>query len=174
MADLRGGGRLPCAPHGPNFFQFYAVFRKFGKIVCWRPPGGLAPPPTGNPRSALYSNGYTEVWVHSHLRLSELLREPNRSTLGSVSSSDCMKCLKLFRSSPGHINFRSASLLSSNTFHGHRIITYTHLNSLKPLIHQCFLGDEPILSVIQLVTIDTMLNNNRMNIDDGLNFVTCE
>ena len=25
---------------------------KFGKIVCWRPPGELTPPPRGNPRSA--------------------------------------------------------------------------------------------------------------------------
>ena len=32
-----------------NFMQF---FTKFGKIICWRPPGGLAPPPTGNPGSA--------------------------------------------------------------------------------------------------------------------------
>ena len=37
-----------------NFMQF---LRKFGKIVCWRPPPpphprGLAPPPEGNPGSA--------------------------------------------------------------------------------------------------------------------------
>ena len=37
-----------------------------------------------------------------------------------------------------------------------------------------FLGHGPIPPVIQPVTIDTMLNNNRMNIDDGLNLVTCE
>ena len=40
-------------PWGSKFFQFHAVFRKF-----WRnhmlapPPGELAPPPRGNPRSA--------------------------------------------------------------------------------------------------------------------------
>ena len=28
------------------------LFAKFGKIICWRPPGGLAPPPTGKPGSA--------------------------------------------------------------------------------------------------------------------------
>ena len=32
-----------------NFMQFFA---KFGKVICWRPPGGLVPPPTGNPGSA--------------------------------------------------------------------------------------------------------------------------
>ena len=26
---------------------------KFDKIVCWRPPGGLVPPPRGNPGSAI-------------------------------------------------------------------------------------------------------------------------
>ena len=33
------------------------------------------------------------------------------------------------------------------------------------------MSDVPI---IQHVTIDTMLNNNGLNIGDGLNFVTCE
>ena len=32
-----------------NFMQFLG---KFGKIVCWRPPGELVPPPRGNPGSA--------------------------------------------------------------------------------------------------------------------------
>ena len=36
------------------------------------------------------------------------------------------------------------------------------------------MGDEPILPVIQSITINTMLNNNGPNIGDGLNFVTCE
>ena len=36
------------------------------------------------------------------------------------------------------------------------------------------MGDRPIEPVIQPVTIDTMLNNNGMNLGDGLNFVTCE
>ena len=40
------------APYGPKFSQFHAVFGKFGKIICWCPPEGLAPPPTGNPGSA--------------------------------------------------------------------------------------------------------------------------
>ena len=34
--------------------------------------------------------------------------------------------------------------------------------------------DGPIQPVIQPVTIDTMLNNIRPNIVDGLNFDTCE
>ena len=36
------------------------------------------------------------------------------------------------------------------------------------------MGDGPIQSIIQPVTIDTMLNNNGMNIGDRFNFVTCE
>ena len=44
------GTRPP--PRGCKFFQFHAFFGKFGKIVCWRPPGELAPPPRGNPGSA--------------------------------------------------------------------------------------------------------------------------
>ena len=45
MADLRGA-------RGPNSFNFMQFLGKFGKIVCWRPPGKLAPPPRGNPGSA--------------------------------------------------------------------------------------------------------------------------
>ena len=36
------------------------------------------------------------------------------------------------------------------------------------------MGDGPIQPVYQPATIDTMLNNNGLNISDGLNFVTCE
>ena len=32
------------------------------------------------------------------------------------------------------------------------------------------MGDRPILPI----TIDTMLNNNGLNLGDGLNFITCE
>ena len=32
----------------------------------------------------------------------------------------------------------------------------------------------PIQSVIQPITIDTMLNNKGLNFGDGLNFVTCK
>ena len=39
---------------------------------------------------------------------------------------------------------------------------------------QSIIGDGPVEPVIQPVTIDTMLNNNGLNIGDGLNFVTCE
>ena len=35
--------------HSFNFVQFLG---NFGKFVCWRPPGELAPPPRGNPGSA--------------------------------------------------------------------------------------------------------------------------
>ena len=39
---------------------------------------------------------------------------------------------------------------------------------------QSIMGNGPSQSVIQPVTIDTMLNNNGLNISDELNFVTCE
>ena len=42
----------PPLPTAQNFLNFMQFFAKFGKIICWRPPGGLAPPPTGNPLSA--------------------------------------------------------------------------------------------------------------------------
>ena len=51
------------APQGPNPFNFMQFLVKFGKIVCWRPPGELAPPPRGNPGSATV-NGHniTTQW----------------------------------------------------------------------------------------------------------------
>ena len=39
-------------PGGPNSFNFMQFLGNFGKIVCWRPPWGVAPPPRGNPGSA--------------------------------------------------------------------------------------------------------------------------
>ena len=50
MADLRGA--RPSRPPGPNSFNFMQFLGKFGKIVCWHPPGELAPPLPGNPGSA--------------------------------------------------------------------------------------------------------------------------
>ena len=53
-----GGFRVEPPAHAPppptsqKFLNFMQFFVKFGKIICWRPPGGLAPPPTGNPGSA--------------------------------------------------------------------------------------------------------------------------
>ena len=47
VADLRP------PPHGPKCSQFHAVFGKFWQYHrLASPPGGLAPPPTGNPGSA--------------------------------------------------------------------------------------------------------------------------
>ena len=50
----KGGGGCPrlVPPYGPKISQFHAVLGNFDKIVCWHPPGGSAPPPTGNPGSA--------------------------------------------------------------------------------------------------------------------------
>ena len=39
-------------PGGPNSFNFMQFLGKFDKLVCWHPPGELAPPPRGNPGSA--------------------------------------------------------------------------------------------------------------------------
>ena len=47
-------------PWGPNSFNFMQFFGKFGKFVCWHPPGELAPPPWGNPGSAT-GNVFTPV-----------------------------------------------------------------------------------------------------------------
>ena len=44
--------RPPPPPGGPNSFNFMQFSGKIGKIICWRPPGELAPPPRGNPGSA--------------------------------------------------------------------------------------------------------------------------
>ena len=53
MADLREGTRERAPPlGGPNSFNFMQFLGKYGKIVCWRPPGELAPPPRKNPGSA--------------------------------------------------------------------------------------------------------------------------
>ena len=46
VADLRGGAR------DANSFNFMQFSGKYGKIVCWRPPGELVPPPRENPGSA--------------------------------------------------------------------------------------------------------------------------
>ena len=49
-------------PPGPNLFIYMQFWRKFGKIICWCPPGVLSRPPRGNPGSAtefqgiIYSN----------------------------------------------------------------------------------------------------------------------
>ena len=52
MADLRGARGMHAPPGGPNSFNFMQFLGKFGKIVCWRPPGELVPPPRRNPGSA--------------------------------------------------------------------------------------------------------------------------
>ena len=39
---------------------------------------------------------------------------------------------------------------------------------------QSVMGDRPIQPIIQAVTIDIMLNNNGLNIGEGLNYVKCE
>ena len=49
VADLHS--KILDAPR-PNFFNFMQFLGKFEKILCLRPPGGLAPPPRGNPGPA--------------------------------------------------------------------------------------------------------------------------
>ena len=43
MADLRMGVWDAYPPGGPNSFNFMRFLGKFGKIVCWCPPGELVP-----------------------------------------------------------------------------------------------------------------------------------
>ena len=54
VADLRSKHFGRSSPQGPNSFIFMQILGKFGKIVSWRPtPLELAPPPWGNPGSAI-------------------------------------------------------------------------------------------------------------------------
>ena len=58
VADLHSKILDARPPWGSKFFQFHAVFGKiWQKRMLAPPPGELAPPPRGNPRSAteLYS-----------------------------------------------------------------------------------------------------------------------
>ena len=51
-------GRKGRAPRrDPNSFNFMQFLGNLGKIVCWRPPGELVPPPRGNPGSATARGG---------------------------------------------------------------------------------------------------------------------
>ena len=54
VADLGGAS-------GPNSFNFMQFLGKFGKIVCWRPPQVLSPPPRGNPGSATVAYDVTTL-----------------------------------------------------------------------------------------------------------------
>ena len=55
------GRMLP--PGGPNSFNFMQFSGKYGKIICWRPPWELAPPPRGNPGSTTA----THITIHKEL-----------------------------------------------------------------------------------------------------------
>ena len=48
---IQGGAPGARPPTAQIFLAFMQFLGKFDKIVCWRPPGGLPPPPTGNPGS---------------------------------------------------------------------------------------------------------------------------
>ena len=37
------GGARDAPPRGPNSFNFMQFLGKFGKIICWRPPGSWRP-----------------------------------------------------------------------------------------------------------------------------------
>ena len=39
----KGGGVRDTLPWGPNSFNFMQFLGKFGKIICWRPPGSWRP-----------------------------------------------------------------------------------------------------------------------------------
>ena len=54
VADPRGGAPPARAlPMDHIFLNFMQFLGKSGKFVCWHPsPGGLTPPPMGNPESS--------------------------------------------------------------------------------------------------------------------------
>ena len=47
------GAQRMHAPPGSKFFQFHAVFGQIWQNCMLAPPGGLVPPPRGNPGSAI-------------------------------------------------------------------------------------------------------------------------
>ena len=51
-------------PEGPNSFNFMQFLGKYGKIVCWQPPGELAPPPQRNPGSATMKVKFDSLSPH--------------------------------------------------------------------------------------------------------------
>ena len=61
------GGRP--TPMERNFLNFMQLFGKIGKIVSWRPPGELAPLPTGNAGSALASVNYFVMLVYESFKI---------------------------------------------------------------------------------------------------------
>ena len=65
MADLHSKILDMCPPGGPNSFNFMQFLGKFGKIVCWHPPGELVPLPWGNPGSATGGHGGHGTTAHA-------------------------------------------------------------------------------------------------------------
>ena len=59
----KGGVPARAPPTDQNFLDFMQFFGKFDKIVCWRPPRWLAPPPMGNPGSAPADLFYFVDWA---------------------------------------------------------------------------------------------------------------
>ena len=60
VADLHSKILDVCPPPRPNSFNFMQFWGKFDKIVCWPFPGGLAPPPRGNPGSGTETGLYVK------------------------------------------------------------------------------------------------------------------
>ena len=97
MADLHSK-ILDAPPRGPNSFNFVQFLGKFGKIVCWRPPGELAPPPRGNPGSATVNIAHcTSASVcrvlssHRHFVIFYCIQGPVRA-----ATNPCFSCPSLF------------------------------------------------------------------------------
>ena len=112
-SDGSRGGRPP--PTAQNFLNFMQFFGNFGKIICWSPlPGGLAPPPTGNPVSApaiyLQCSLLFRSWDVSkygircqlakgiifYLRFFTTLQFHSRAVRAAVSQSMSMNCMILY------------------------------------------------------------------------------
>ena len=68
---FRGAHPAHTPPTAQNFLNFMQFFAKFGKIICWHPPGGLAPPPMGNPGSAPGDVNVVKNYLNSKQNLAD-------------------------------------------------------------------------------------------------------
>ena len=59
-------------PPGPDSFNFMQFLGKFGKIVCWSPPGELMPPPRGNPGSATAIRSISTKFLENCIKMKEI------------------------------------------------------------------------------------------------------
>ena len=101
----KGGAQGMSPPPGPNSFNFMQFSGKYIKIICWRPPGELAPPPGGNPGSAtgLYFHLNPTPW---NLRCFSHKMYTTEPTYQLINTFFLNIDRNWIRTSPLHWNFR--------------------------------------------------------------------